>query len=193
MKRFASWKLPALAVLLGWVVIQLAVAASLWSYSGRTEDLVFQQNRTTARLLVDQSLYIEHWEKLETDARFIPMVQDVADNLRRHEHQARFIRPFDAGGERRPESALEERLLKQFTRPPEELELGERPQPEFWERLVDGGKQYEYYQPVYAEGSCVVCHNAFPVQLDSFGSVIEVFPYDPLVREVAQHHDGESP
>lgn len=65
----------------------MAVVASLWSYGGRTEELVFQQNRTTARLLVDQSLYIEHWEKLETDARFIPMVQDVADNLRRHEYE----------------------------------------------------------------------------------------------------------
>ncbi len=181
----------------------MAVVASLWSYGGRTEELVFQQNRTTARLLVDQSLYIEHWEKLETDARFIPMVQDVADNLHRHEYESRFIRPFDTGGGRQPQTPLEERLLKQFLRLPKEPERGERPRPEFWERLVDGGKQYEYYQPVYAEDACVVCHNAFPVQLDSFGSPIGglggllglmcfqsegVFPCDPLVREVAQHH-----
>ncbi len=40
MKRFASWKLLTLVIVLAWVVIQLAVVASLWSYGGRTEEFL---------------------------------------------------------------------------------------------------------------------------------------------------------
>ncbi|MDY0165105.1 MAG: ATP-binding protein [Thermoguttaceae bacterium] len=142
------------------VALLVLISASFWWYGARTEEVVFQQNRVRGRLLVDQIMYIEHWEKLETDERFLPLVQDLAGNLRKQEYKSRFIRPYYTDRDQQPKTPLEERLLERFTWPPEEPEGSESREPEFYERLIGGGNQYEYYQPVYAEKSCVGCHNA---------------------------------
>ncbi len=142
------------------VALLLLISVSFWWYGTLTEGVVFQQNRVKGRLLVDQIMYIEHWEKLETNEQFLPLVQDLAGNLRKQEYKSRFIRPYFSDRDQQPKSTLEERLLERFMYPPEEPEGGELQDPEFYERLVGGGNQYEYYQPVYAERSCVLCHNA---------------------------------
>ena len=129
------------------VALLLLISGSFWWYGARTEEVVFRQNRTKGRLLVDQIMYIEHWEKFETNEQFLPLVQDLAGNLRKQEYKSRFIQPdyTDQG----QESKLEESLLERFLQPPAESPHdGERQEPEFYERLVAGGNQSEYYQPV---------------------------------------------
>ncbi len=141
------------------VALLLLISGSFWWYGARTGEVVFRQNRTKGRLLVDQIMYIEHWEKFETNEQFLPLVQDLAGNLRKQEYKSRFIQPYGADLGQDPK--LEERLLERFMQPPTESPDDAEPQePEFHERLVAGGNQYEYYQPVYAEKSCVLCHNA---------------------------------
>ena len=163
------------------VALFLLVSASFWWVGIRTEEVVFQQNRNTGRLLVDQVMYIEHWEKLETDERFLPLVQDLAGNLRRQEYKSRFIRPYYTDRDQQPKTPLEERLLVQFLESAAEREARAPHEPEpagFYERLVAGGSQYEYYQPVYAEESCVLCHNALRGGMDPSGAV----PTAPLTE-----------
>ncbi len=142
------------------VALLLLISSSFWWYGTLTEGVVFQQNRVKGRLLVDQIMYIEHWEKLETNEQFLPLVQDLAGNLRKQEYRSRFIQPFFTDRDQQPKTPLEKRLIEQFTPSVEESGEGETEEPEFYERLVAGGNQYEYYQPVYAERSCVLCHNA---------------------------------
>ncbi len=167
------------------VALLLLISGSFWWYGARTGEVVFQQNRTTGRLLVDQIMYIEHWEKFETDERFLPLVQDLAGNLRKQEYKSRFIRPYSTEGDQQPE--IERQLLDRFAHPPEnEPADADKPQePEFYERLVGGGNQYEYYQPVYAERSCLICHNVTSGGFDMAGSGIALgggVPVAPLTE-----------
>ncbi len=146
----------------------LLIAASFWWVAARTEEVVFRQNRTTGRLLVDQIMLFEHWENFETDDQFKPLVQNLAGILRKQEYESRFIRPYSRS--RQPKRLLEETLLEQFVPSAADPDGDERQGPEFYERLVGGGSQYEYYQPVYAEESCVLCHNVRSGGYDPPGS-----------------------
>ena len=71
----------------------LLITASFWWTGSQTEGLVTQRNRDTGRLLVDQVMSIEHWEKLETFDEFKPVVRDLTEKLSNQEYYWRFIRP----------------------------------------------------------------------------------------------------
>ncbi len=146
----------------------LLIAASFWSVAARTEDVMFRQNRTTGRLLVDQIMLFEHWESFETDPQFRPLVQNLAATLRKQEYQSRFIRPYSRS--QHPKAPLEEALLERFMPMADAPDRDEPQESAFYERLVAGGSQYEYYQPVYAEESCAQCHNVWSGGFDPPGS-----------------------
>ncbi|MDY0168735.1 MAG: DUF3365 domain-containing protein [Thermoguttaceae bacterium] len=170
MKRLASGKLRTLVALAGGILIPLVVVVSFWLYGSWTEKAVFQRNSDTCRLLVDQVLLIHHWENLESDRRFEPLTQDLTRRLSRHEYESRFIRPHSSARDREPKTPLEERLLESFAQRAM-VSDGNGPQaPDFYERLVEGGSRYEYYQPIYAEDSCAGCHSAIAGEIDKFGS-----------------------
>ncbi len=143
------------------IALLVLISASFWGVGISTEGVVFQRNRITGSQLVNQILVIEHWEKLETNEQFVPLVQNLAGNLRRQEYKSRFIRPYYTDRDQQPKTPLEERLLERFMRMEPDFNDDQMKEPVFYERLVGGGNQYEYYQPVYAEKSCVACHIAF--------------------------------
>lgn len=144
----------------------LLITASFVIYGHQTEKLVEKQNRNTGRLLVDQVMLIEHWEELETDKRFQAVVTELSDKLSNQEYELRFIRrqsPDDADA---PQDEFEWKVLEDFELAGPEPALDADP-PESRDRIVSEHNRYEYYQPIYAQASClVVCHRPLPMGLD---------------------------
>lgn len=140
----------------------LLITASFWWYGSQTEKLVNQQNRNTGRLLVDQVMCIEHWEKLETYDDFKPVVRNLTERLSNQEYDWRMLRPDGTVSAGAPPDGFEWQVLKRFLKEPPG---GQAPDdgPEFAERLTATGTEYQYYQAIRAEESCLlVCHKPPP-------------------------------
>jgi len=155
----------------------LLITASFWWYGSQTEKLVYRQDSKTGRLLADQVMLVKHWEALEskeqrippgewpaleTDGGFLPMIKDLSRRLSKHEYKWDFIRPESSDGEGLPRDEFEWKVLDRFVK--SRPEAGdENAEPEFEERLDTEKNEYQYYQPIRAEESClVVCHREVP-------------------------------
>jgi signal transduction histidine kinase len=158
----------------------LLIAASFWLYGERTEEMVHERNRDTGKLLVDQVMYLRHWEKWgENDERYRDIVQELDKNLPKQQYEWRLIRANSAADADRPRGAFEEAVLKAYSKPPAHRPFGGDPE-KYPERLIDGNNKYEYYQPVYAARSCLLCHNGIPVGGDSNAAGISVGGMTPV-------------
>lgn len=104
--------------------------------------------RNTGRLLVDQAMLTKHWEGWEGNQEFRSSVQDVAKSMSKQEYQWRFIKPNRTDAANAPRDEFEYALPERFTADAEK----------FAERLMNDGNEYQYYQPIYAEKSCLLCH-----------------------------------
>ncbi len=140
----------------------LVIAVSVLLYWRVTGEVVIRQNPDTARLLVDQVMLTTHYRAMEPRKDFVEYLTGVIRNRELQGYRWRFVRPperrfqeTDEGGP--PQDALESELLQRFVRMTED----ERSQEDavlFADRLVDGGREYQYYQPIWADRSCVDCH-----------------------------------
>jgi signal transduction histidine kinase len=147
--------------LFGACLLLLITTSFLW-YGWQTEKLVDQQNRNTGSLLVDQVMLIKHWGELETNEGFRPVVQNLTERLSKRKYEWRFIQPTAADNTPgAPADEFEWKALDDFLRGPPPAEDSEVV--EFRERNAPRGGQYEYYQPIRAEESCLlVCHRPPP-------------------------------
>ncbi len=147
----------------------LLITASFWWYGSQTEKMVYRQNRNTGRLLVDQVMYIKHWESLETNEKFLPLVQDLTKRLSKQEYEWRFLKPNSTDGASAPRDEFEWAVLDRYNKP-----QTQRPNPDdpdgFRDRLVSNNDEYQYFQPVYAEKSCLLCHNVTSGGFDLSGA-----------------------
>jgi len=156
----------------------LLITASFWWYGQQTADIVYRQNQITGRLLADQEMLVKHWKKLaeleqreETDAaaqwaqgqstpQFIDIINNLTQKLAKKESTVDFIRVQTLDGEGKPTDEFEWEVLDRFLKSPPPDEDDEQ---EFAERLDQEKNEYEYYQPIRAEASCLeVCHRAVP-------------------------------
>jgi len=146
------------------VFLVLVIAVSVLLYWRVTGEVVTRQNPDTARLLVDQVMLTKHYAAMEPNKDFVDYLTGVIKSRSQQGYRWRFVRPpgrfvkqsEDAGP---PSDAMESELIQHFAQMTEE----ERSQPEtqlYADRLVDGGSIYQYYQPIWAEQSCVACHIA---------------------------------
>ncbi len=114
--------------------------------------------RNTGRLLVDQVLLIEHWEKFETNEQFREVVQDLQKRLTTQQYLSRFIVPKSPRKETQPEDEFERQLLQRLLEAKPD-KTADKAKAEFAERMVPQRSEYQYYQPIRAQESCVVvCH-----------------------------------
>lgn len=129
----------------------------------RVGGLVQRQYRTIGRLLVEQVLLLRHWEELETAKGFRIVITELSNNLSKQEHTSRFIVPDSTEKKSQPEDDFEKQLLRRFSKTgPDEAGAAEFAQ----RKLTDGG-QYQYYQAIRAEKSCLtVCHRPLRAGLD---------------------------
>jgi two-component system, NarL family, sensor histidine kinase BarA len=137
----------------------LLITGSFWWYGTKTEGLVTNQNRTKGRLLVDTILTLTHWEKLETNPEFKPVVQELSSNLQLHQYTWSFIRPgsnVDSAGH--AEDKFERDLVQQFQRAAGPVATEQETNVQFGERTINDGNEYQYYEAVYASKACIDCH-----------------------------------
>lgn len=149
----------------------LLITASFWWYGSQTEHLVNYQNRITGERLVDQVMLIKHWRGMETenkDLKYLDLIKTLAEKLNNQKYTWEFIRPDETGGEGTPRDEFEWGVLDRFRKAKPER-TADPDHPPFDERLTGDGK-YVYYQPIYADKSCVICHNIVPGGFDLIGS-----------------------
>jgi two-component system sensor histidine kinase BarA len=148
------------------------IAGSFYLYGKKTEEIVDKQNPIRGRLLVDTILALVHWEKFEQNDAFKPVIRDLSATWQVNKYDWSFIRPNYVASGRQSIDEFERKFLRLAEQGPpldpkpgagetsEEKRLVETSRP------VDGGKQFEYYQGVYAAHSCVGCHSAYPEPRD---------------------------
>jgi signal transduction histidine kinase len=141
----------------------LLITGSFWWAGQPAEELVYEQNREIGRLLVYTSMLLEHWQKLETNNEFRPVIPEIVKSIRDQDYDWRVIRR-SVDGEDQPKDEREWAILDQLEKqpPPSFLERADA-KPPFAERYVRIGDrgEYQYYQPIYVKGNlCVSCHRA---------------------------------
>ncbi len=164
------------------VCLMVLITTSFLIYGSQMERIVRNQNRSTCRLLVIQSLVAMHWEGLE-DEDLTPVVDAATASLSKEEYRYAFIAPDLSGRpivklgspqEETPESETDDEMdeMKEELDPDEvriltrfvnsDLQgVSDSEVPPFEERFTQGQKEYQYYQPIYADAPvCVTCHNA---------------------------------
>ncbi|HIQ19903.1 MAG TPA: HAMP domain-containing protein [Planctomycetes bacterium] len=155
------------------VFLALVIAVSFLLYWRVTEEVVYEQNPNTARLLVDQGILIKHWEATERGAGYEDysnfVTEYLSGKLTEQEYNWRFILPPD---EKRTSTRVapakterEIQLIKRFLAIPLEERLN-RDSPQYLEQFGSDGDVYHYYQPVWAQLSCLDCHNLSVRQVD---------------------------
>lgn len=145
------------------------IAASFFWYGRQTETIVDKQNPIRGRLLVDTILALVHWEKFEQDESFKPVIRDLSATWQVNKYDWSFIRPNYVESGRQSIDEFERGFLREAEGLPAPTpsptagdDAPEEKSAVFRDRYIDGGKQYEYYQAVYAAHSCVGCHSTFP-------------------------------
>lgn len=169
------------------------IAASFYLYGRLTESLVYQQNPTRGRLLVDTALIQEHWENWNpstTEAapagggnfgaaggkdEFQELIQELSKTWQMNKFDKSFIRPdkVEKGEQQIDEFEREFLALASQGAPaeasgPGKSNVDEEKKVVFTQRFVEGNQQYEYYQAVYAATSCIGCHRVRDVSRELF-------------------------
>ena len=149
----------------------ILIAGSFWWYGMMTESLVNKQNETKGRLLVDTILTVKHWEKLETNEQFKPVLQVLSANLQSLKYEYSFIHPRELETNHPPLDEFEREFVEEARRteppaaPAVDLAKGpnedEERQVKSNHRLVNDGRVYEYYQAIYASRTCIDCHRSY--------------------------------
>jgi signal transduction histidine kinase len=134
----------------------LLITTSFWWYGSQTEKMVYQQNRNTGRLLVDQVMYLRHWEKWgEKDDNFRWLIQELSKGLSNQKYEWRFLKPNSSDGASTPRDEFEWAVLDEYNKPKAKRAADT---PNFRERLIHNNNEYQYFQPVYAKRTCLSCH-----------------------------------
>ncbi len=142
---YSSLEVKCLLIFGGFLVLVLTVSFLLYWYV--TESLVTKRNPDTARLLADQALMLNHWQKLEPKKEFLVVVQDITDQLAQQKYDWAIYKP-DA-----PEAQTDELLGKMLA------EYREKPETVPRARGEAEGEMYHYYKPVVAAQQCITCHS----------------------------------
>lgn len=143
----------------------LLITGSFWWYGNQTNKLVYERNRQLGRLIVDTAWYGLHWREMEKDEDFVHVIDRWLEEYRLQDYSWRYIKPPTVD----PESELSEherQLLRKWTHPTEVPEAQELSQTPFYEWSSTTAQQYYYYQPIYAESFCVLCHRSLDTQVD---------------------------
>jgi signal transduction histidine kinase len=173
------------------------ITVSFLLYWGVTGQLIAEQNPATASPLVDQGMFLKHWEELgrgsdyQSDRDFIVyFMEEVADQLAQQEHVWSFVPSEDWASkpDTRPDE-FERELIHRLVRSPPR----DKTAPQYFERTLAAGDRYgyrgevyQYYQPLWAHKTCLTpCHLTIPGAPGFDPSTIGM----PNVREPLQEGD----
>ncbi|MGH7140732.1 MAG: histidine kinase dimerization/phospho-acceptor domain-containing protein, partial [Pirellulales bacterium] len=159
------------------VFMLLLIGSSFLVYQRLTDKMVAKQNTSRARVLVDTTLVALHWQVVDyqgnprrddtiQDKEWKESMESLAAGLNGRDYDWSFLRPTDADKDiqfkpvfhvAEPADEFESKLVDEFTRAPDELAGGGEPRKEE-DRFTKQGTQYEFFRPVYAQRSCIICH-----------------------------------
>ncbi len=162
--------------------LMLLIAASFYFYGKLTSRLVYEQNETTARLLITPILLEKHWKQLEENKEVLPIIDEFAaslkpEDLREFSWKILKADPATASPSERPDDDAGYDAL-------EKLRRGQKAVVDI---LYDRG-EYHYYGEVRAEHSCLRCHAARNPQVsegDLLGMVKITFPLERTKKSLA--------
>jgi signal transduction histidine kinase len=141
-----------------------------------TKQVVLQQNPNTGRLLADQVIVLCHYERFYEGEQFTEVVENLREVLSQQAYTWRVIRrpasPFlpvvVADAPEEPLDDFEMEAMTYFAQNPPADGAAKGEIRQYRERLVEDGDEYEYYQPIWAQESCLVCHRG--VTVDPLGT-----------------------
>jgi two-component system sensor histidine kinase BarA len=166
--------------LFGACLLMLITGSFVW-FGRRNEQLVYQQARVRGDALAALSLYSLHWNEWETDETQKARVATLTEELRSEPFTARYIRlpeniprsiserPSSRPEDFVPRDSFERELLKRFEEIGKFRHQAERNQYEFAERRIEDTREYQYYRPIYADASCIICHKDLPGYYENTG------------------------
>ncbi|MEK6247601.1 MAG: hypothetical protein N2C12_05430, partial [Planctomycetales bacterium] len=159
--------------LFGTSLLLLIFGSFLW-YGERTNEIVYQQNPKTGRMLVN-NIMLHHWKYLETNNDFKPIVDELIKDFKKEDYDWSVIRPAinNPDADKKPKDAFERALLELWVTAPKNSDqqlYADREQVVERKGEADDSEsreiaEYHYYQPVFhptmvshATSVCVRCH-----------------------------------
>jgi len=146
----------------------------------------------------------ENWRVDENAQQYLPLLQQLISNLSQQEYEWRIIRPGSNEPSKTPNDRWERALLERFMKakpkkpvspptpagqpggePTESEQPGRKRLPEWDERLQADQNEYQYYQAIRAQESCLLCHRMLGTGLNSSGLILggsEVVGGPPLAE-----------
>jgi two-component system sensor histidine kinase BarA len=165
---FGETKLELKLLLLFAAGLLLIIATAFWWYGRRTNRLVYEKNEDVGRALVDLFKTTVHADRpafLATSseeegtrrAEENPWIKKMYQDFVTSKHKPKFIYYWKSPEDSGPEDEFETALCDEYrTAPPQKPDDPERR--DFADRATKGNTEYEYFQPVYVQESCLGCH-----------------------------------
>jgi signal transduction histidine kinase len=162
--------------------LMLLITGSFYFYGRLTAQLVYEQNKITGRLLIGDVIRDRHWQSLENED-FRPVIDKFINELKPANYSSDLFTadPSSSAPGKRPSDPAGYEALN-------ELIGGKR---EVVHMLRDKG-EYQYYGPVRASASCLLCHDherkssGEKVQVgDLIGMAKVTFPLESTERALA--------
>ncbi|MGD0901236.1 MAG: HAMP domain-containing sensor histidine kinase [Thermoguttaceae bacterium] len=192
---FGETKLELKLLFLFGVGLLTVIVASFWWYGSRMARVVVEQNRITGRLLVDQYMVTMHLGEMAdkgaprrlafgspNDDESDPEVKKNRDyvnwmrtKLTKQQYQVGLIRPEQIEGPSPAHDPDEMRICRKFLNGAPAGGGGAESEGEG--RVLPDAGEYQYYEPIRAEESCLlVCHAPPPggSGIDSVGSGLAI-------------------
>jgi hypothetical protein len=150
------WQFTLRALFVFVTLAAIGLAVGMYWYHQHMEQIVLQQNRQKAELLVDSAMQKRHWIALETNDHFRrEVVERMAKGKLLSQNEEAILPATNLSQTgRAPQGTFEQNLLARFAKPPTATA---GPPPTLFEERIGKG-EYHYYQPIFAAKGCVDCH-----------------------------------
>jgi len=152
------------------------IMGSFWWYGKKTEEIVYDRNRFIGEALANAAMIEAHMKKQEDDVATQRVDERISDMLRRKVYRWEALNPKNERGIREPTDVEEWELMDRWVALGEQLKSDEDIEqlaPQWKQREISkpdlGSKEtdtkddsrlvYQYYEPIYAQEGCILCHS----------------------------------
>ena len=173
---FGETKLELKLLMLFGIGLLLVIVTSFWWYGTLTVNLVYEQNQTTGRLLVDKYMVTLHWEAMDPersrrDPAWMPLSPEVERKQRQKSEDfvknmtrtfsndlspVELILPDRKEGPQAPRDEFERQVCEEFLKSPPDMNVGRG-------RVLPDSDKYVYLEPIRAKDSCLLTCHASPL------------------------------
>jgi len=143
--------------LLGSVCTLITVGALVWYY-WTEKRAIAEQVHATGRLLAEQAMLREHWKSLEVKPEVKTLIQDLSTSLSTRNYPWCILSPAENDTPaHRSRDEFDAGMLRFYS----SMHIAPNaPDPPGAGQYLPGNKEYRYYQPIWAQQSCLSCHRS---------------------------------